>query len=153
MGRLNHAASRVHSYANQLLANTTHTYPPPWLTPIQTVPPSEKLIRPALQRSKKARLNPKIKHKPSRMFQPVPVAYPEDQLRWEYFNDHPWELAKPRVVIEGDGKDMEKWDWSVELDVALNRPKAKQRDAAGRTDEQWEDVAKEQAGRPLNGEA
>ena len=87
------------------------------------------------------------------MFQPVPVAYQEDRLRWEYFNDHPWELAKPRVVIEGDGKDMERWDWSVELDVALNRPKAKERDAAGRTEKQWDIVARKQAGRPLNGEA
>jgi small subunit ribosomal protein S23 len=46
------------------------------------------------------------------MFQPMPIVYPEDKLRSEFFGDHPWELARPRVVLENDGKDGEKWDWS-----------------------------------------
>ena len=74
-------------------------------------------------------------------------------MRWEYFNDHPWELAKPRVVLENDGKDMSRWDWSVELDVSLNRPKAAERDELGRTTEDWERTTNSQATRPLNGEA
>lgn len=147
MPRLNQAASRVHSHAAQILHNTTHTYPPPWLSTIQTTPPSEKLVRPALQRSRR------VGRKPSRMFQPVPVSYQEDKLRWEYFNDHPWELARPRVVLEGDGRDMERWNWGVELDVSLNRPKASQTDVFGRTNDAWEQTARSQAGRPLNGEA
>jgi small subunit ribosomal protein S23 len=147
MGRINHAASRVQSHAAQILNNTRHTYPPPWLSTIQTIPPSEKLVRPALQRSKRPW------KRPSRLFQPVPVKYEEDQLRWEYFNDHPWELAKPRVVLENDGRDMAGWDWSVELDVSLNRPKAAERDKLGRTTEDWERTANSQASRPLNGEA
>jgi small subunit ribosomal protein S23 len=88
------------------------------------------------------------------MFQPVKVKYEEDKLRWEYFNDHPWELARPRIVLENDGRDSEKWDWSVELDVALNRPGQKRgADEFGRTDVDWENLMKTQAGRPLNGEA
>ena len=87
------------------------------------------------------------------MFQPVPVSYQEDRLRWEYFNDHPWELSKPRVVLESDGRDAERWDWSVELDVSLNRPKATQMDELGRSINSWEEVAKSQSARPLNGES
>lgn len=42
----------------------------------------------------------------------MPIVYPEDKLRNEFFGDHPWELARPRVILENDGKDGEKWDWS-----------------------------------------
>lgn len=87
------------------------------------------------------------------MFQPVGISYKEDQLRWDYFNDHPWELANPRVVLESDGRDSERWDWSVELDVSLNRPGRGRIDEMGRTAETWERVARSQAARPLNGES
>lgn len=87
------------------------------------------------------------------MFQPVNIGYEEDKLRWEYFNDHPWELARPRVVLENDGRDAEKWDWGVELDVSLNRPRGGQTDEFGRTDGVWEQVMKSQSARPLNGES
>ena len=56
-------------------------------------------------------------------------------------------------MLENDGKDMARWDWSVELDVSLNRPKAAERDELGRTTEDWERTTKSQATRPLNGEA
>jgi small subunit ribosomal protein S23 len=46
------------------------------------------------------------------MFQPVEIAYPEDNLRDTFFNDHPWELARPKVVIEDSGNDSKRWDWS-----------------------------------------
>ena len=79
------------------------------------------------------------------MFTPAPVKYEEDKLRWEYFNDHPWELARPRVVLEKDGRDGEKWGWGVGLDVAVVKPR-------GQLGE-WEGIVKSQAGRPVNGEA
>ncbi len=43
---------------------------------------------------------------------PVEITYKEDKLREEFFNDHPWELARPRVVLENDGKDARSWDWA-----------------------------------------
>lgn len=59
------------------------------------------------------RPNRRIKSKkPSRIFQPVEIRYEEDQLRKEFFRDHPWELARPRVVLENDGKDYSRFDWS-----------------------------------------
>lgn len=86
------------------------------------------------------------------MFSPVNLTYEEDKLRWEYFNDHPWELARPRVVLENDGRDAQMWDWAVELDVALNRPRQGAR-GVERTVEAWEKLMERQVGRPLNGEA
>ena len=49
--------------------------------------------------------------KPSKLFQPRTIVYPEDRLRREFFGDHPWELARPRVVLENDGKDARPLAW------------------------------------------
>jgi small subunit ribosomal protein S23 len=46
------------------------------------------------------------------MFKPQPIEYEEDQLRREFYSDHPWELARPRIVLENDGRDGQKCDWS-----------------------------------------
>ena len=88
------------------------------------------------------------------MFKPIRLAYQEDKLRWEYFNDHPWELARPRVILEDDGRDTERWDWSVPLDHALLRPRAGETNEQGaQLDVAWDDTRRTQAARPINGEA
>jgi small subunit ribosomal protein S23 len=48
----------------------------------------------------------------SKLFQPVQIRYEEDQLRKRFFSDHPWELARPRVVLERDGEEGKRVDWS-----------------------------------------
>jgi small subunit ribosomal protein S23 len=55
--------------------------------------------------------NPKLK-KASKMFKPAKIVYPEDRIRKAFYKDHPWELARPRMVLEQDGKDGQKYDWS-----------------------------------------
>ncbi|KAJ4308452.1 mitochondrial ribosomal small subunit component, partial [Neodidymelliopsis sp. IMI 364377] len=57
---------------------------------------------------------PKLKaaKKASKLFKPLPIAYPEDKLRSEFFGDHPWELARPRLVVEDSGNDAKAYDWS-----------------------------------------
>lgn len=88
--------------------------------------------------------------KPSRLFQPVQLDFPESRQRWEFFNDHPWELARPKVVLEDDGRDGERWDWGH----ALCRPIAGANDPEGKKAiAQWERKQMSQAARPLNGEA
>ncbi|KKY32625.1 putative mitochondrial 37s ribosomal protein rsm25 [Diaporthe ampelina] len=52
---------------------------------------------------------------PRNIFKPEQITYPEDELRWNFFKDHPWELARPRVVVELDGKDGRYVDWSKGL--------------------------------------
>jgi small subunit ribosomal protein S23 len=49
--------------------------------------------------------------KASRIFQPVEIRYEEDELRKEFFKHHPWELARPRILLENDGKDYLKNNW------------------------------------------
>jgi small subunit ribosomal protein S23 len=46
------------------------------------------------------------------MFQPLNIPYQEDRLRKDFFGDHPWELARPKVVLEDGGDERKGWDWS-----------------------------------------
>ncbi|EMC97491.1 hypothetical protein BAUCODRAFT_88360 [Baudoinia panamericana UAMH 10762] len=150
MGRYDFAPQRVHTYASQILHNSINGFAPqpPWFEVMGTVPPAERLTRPAMQRTQRPG------KKASRLFQPLRLQYEEDRLRWEYFNDHPWELARPRVILEGDGRDNERWDWSVPLDHSLNRPRSGSIDDEGTMlDTQWDQTMEQQASRPINGEA
>lgn len=84
------------------------------------------------------------------MYKPVQISIPEDKLRWEFFNDHPWELARPRVVLENDGRDHTRWNWGHSLSrprVTLSNPETKEEAA------KWDTEHVTQAARPLNGEA
>lgn len=46
------------------------------------------------------------------MFKPQMITYEEDKLRKAFYGDHPWELARPRIILEQDGKDGQRCDWS-----------------------------------------
>ncbi|OJD28754.1 mitochondrial 37s ribosomal protein rsm25 [Diplodia corticola] len=111
MGRYNFAASRVHRAATQLLETKRLKVPPPWYDVVANVPPPQQLVRP-LQRTYNGKDARKNIRKPSHMFKPTELHYPEDGLRKEFFKDHPWELARPRIIVEEDGADGKKWDWS-----------------------------------------
>lgn len=150
MGRYSFAAQNVHKRATQLLHAYRIPAPPPWYHPITITPPATRLTRPPLQRPNTPS---RASKKSSRLFQPLSLKYAEDQLRWEYYNDHPWELARPRVVLENDGRDRERYDWSVPLDYSLRRPKTDTRDEFGRDHVEWEEVMEVQGNRPINGEA
>ena len=151
MGRYSLSAQNVHKTATQLLHANRIPAPPPWYKPIANTPPSTRLTRPPLQRPNTP--NAKTTKKASRLFKPLSLKYTEDQLRWEYYNDHPWELARPRVVLEDDGRDREVYDWSVPLDYSMRRPRAGARDEFGRDSSEWEEVMDVQGNRPVNGEA
>lgn len=112
MGRYDFRPLRVHQHASQLLAAGRIRITPPWHEVVGTVPPAQTLVRSQpLQHQERPRRS-KIK-KPSKLFQPQRIVYEEDTLRKEFFGDHPWELARPRVVLENDGKDAERKDWSL----------------------------------------
>ena len=152
MGRYNFAAQNVHKHATQLLQTKRVSAPPPWYQAIATTPPSTRLTRQPLQRRQEP--GAKQPKKRSRLFQPLNLRYEDDALRWEYFNDHPWELARPRVVLENDGRDLEKWDWSLPLDYSLERPRIGSKDEFGRDAVKvWDENMATQSARPINGEA
>jgi small subunit ribosomal protein S23 len=111
MGRYNLRPSRVYQTATQALEAASYRSPPPWYTTIGSIPPSEILTRvtPVQHRDVTPRKRTK---KLSKMFKPQQIVYEEDKFRQEFFSDHPWELARPRIVLENDGKDGQKCNWS-----------------------------------------
>ncbi|CZT06276.1 hypothetical protein WAI453_006287 [Rhynchosporium graminicola] len=112
MRGMNLKPSRVYQTAHHLLETASISQPPPWFTTIGAIPPSEILTRTQpMQHRDVPRRSSKIR-KPSKMFRPQNIVYEEDKLRMEFYSDHPWELARPRIVLEEDGKDGQRCDWS-----------------------------------------
>ncbi|KAJ5143947.1 uncharacterized protein N7515_002734 [Penicillium bovifimosum] len=134
MGKVNLTALRVRQTALNQFASGKTSKLPQWVGVVGEIPPAETLIRtrppqhqlvhrrlktvtvPYSEKPKvtvsleyqEKRIKPK---KASRLFQPVEIKYEEDQLRSKFFRDHPWELARPRVLLESTGKDFENYDW------------------------------------------
>lgn len=107
MGRYDFRPLRVRQTAKALLDSKRTTSLPQWYDIVGDIPPGETLARPVLR-------IPKVRHarKASKLFKPLPIAYPEDKLRSEFFGEHPWELARPRLVVEDSGNDAKGHDWS-----------------------------------------
>ncbi|QIW98124.1 hypothetical protein AMS68_003642 [Peltaster fructicola] len=142
MGRYNLSAQKVHAHATQLLQRNRLNAAPAWFNVVGNIPSSEVLTRQPMQKSGRSR-------RASKTFKPLQLQHKEDNLRWEFFNDHPWELARPRVVLENDGRDHEKWDWSH----PLCRPRYTRDPQQQQESLAWEAKQATQASRPLNGES
>ncbi|KAI6781584.1 uncharacterized protein J7T54_005295 [Emericellopsis cladophorae] len=82
---------------------------PPWYDVLRSTPPSETLVRTVRPRHVVDSTSNKQYYKPQE------IVYPEDALRRLFYKDHPWELARPRMIVELDGKDYQKTDWSKGL--------------------------------------
>lgn len=119
MGRYNLAPLRVHQQASQLLETSRLRSKPPWYDVVGMVPPTQALVRTQPVDLRKERPRSKTK-KASKLFKPFQIKYDEDELRKNFYSDHPWELARPRVVLEDDGKDGQRLDGSKL--VQLGRP-------------------------------
>lgn len=85
---------------------------PVWLKALERLPPAEILTRPKPIPHHDP--NPRMR-KPRNIFKPQRIIHPEDELRQTFFKDHPWELARPRIAVELDGKDAQYLDWSTGL--------------------------------------
>jgi small subunit ribosomal protein S23 len=107
MGRYDFRPLRVRQAAKALYETKRNPGLPGWYNIVGDIPPTETLARPVLRTPR-----PKKAKKPSRMFQPLPIVYPEDKLRSDFFGDHPWELARPRIIVEDSGNDSKDYDWS-----------------------------------------
>ncbi|KAM3074738.1 mitochondrial ribosomal small subunit component [Clarireedia jacksonii] len=111
MRGLNLKPSRVYQTATLLMESRSITQRPPWYDIIGAIPPSEILTRTQPVQHRVSNVKSK-KKKASKMFQPQSIVYEEDRLRQEFYRDHPWELARPRIVLESDGRDGQRCDWS-----------------------------------------
>ncbi|CAK7215899.1 mitochondrial ribosomal small subunit component [Sporothrix bragantina] len=109
-------AARIADVANKSIRSQyrKNEWPvaPPWLKAVEAIPPAEILTRtiPVAHQTPDPRM-----HKPRRTYRPQKITYEEDGLRKTFFRDHPWELARPRVILETDGKDARRYDWSKGL--------------------------------------
>lgn len=114
MGRHDLRPLRVHQTASQLLAAEGTRSLPNWHPVVGAIPPAQTLVRTQpLQHNEKGKSRQSKSRKASKLFQPTKIGYEEDALRQAFFGDHPWELARPRLVLENDGRDFEKNDWSA----------------------------------------
>lgn len=115
MGRQTRA-SRVYQTFTQEMANRVmpqyRVQEPPWYKVLGAIPPSELFTRPIPVQH--APPNPRAK-KPRNIYKPQKLVYEEDALRTRFYKDHPWELARPRIVLELDGMDALRCDWSKGL--------------------------------------
>jgi small subunit ribosomal protein S23 len=140
MGRINLTPLRVRRRALANLETRRTTTRPVWLDILGDIPPAQIFIRSQPQEHPWALLRAtssehflpsrtiqgnrtkagdqrkfpvyKRKRKVNKLFQPADIRYEEDKLRERFFSDHPWELARPRVVLERDGEGGKGVDWS-----------------------------------------
>lgn len=100
---------RVHQTMSAKMATGQVQAEPAWFRVVAAYPPSTSLVRtlpPQLETKNKKRKS----HK--ELFKPHNIIYPEDELRKRFYKDHPWELARPRILVEVDGADASRYDWS-----------------------------------------
>lgn len=135
MGRINLTALNVRKSALARVRARQYPFRPSWVDAIADIPPAQVLTRPQPHQhpmthtrtktlpngstqqyfisidQKKSKAASKNRH----LFTPHKLRYEEDSLRRRFFSDHPWELARPRVVLETDGNQQKNADWSKGL--------------------------------------
>ncbi|KAJ5907769.1 37S ribosomal protein S25 [Penicillium taxi] len=130
MGKYNLTALKVRQTALNQFASGKIKKLPQWVEVVGEIPPAETLVRTRspqhqLVRQRKKSVpghahpqtvfevdeNRRRPKKASHLFSPVELKYEEDELRQTFFQDHPWELARPRVLVETTGKDFTKHNW------------------------------------------
>ncbi|KAF7512433.1 hypothetical protein GJ744_001368 [Endocarpon pusillum] len=139
MGRLNLAALRVRRRAIADFETGRTRMKPIWLEVVADIPPAQiftrqQPIQHPLTKIRTKTISPpsnsdsqlpprtstevttikptRSKKRASQVFQPVPIRYEEDELRKQFYSDHPWELARPRVVLETSGDNYTHRDYS-----------------------------------------
>ena len=135
MGRINLAPLRVRQRALANIDTKRTGFRPPWMDVMADIPPAQIFTRkqplqhasPALVSKglpdRRTKVERRLEPPPptskltsaSRMYSPTHMLYDEDVLRKQFFSDHPWELARPRVVLETSGDQYAHADWSTGL--------------------------------------
>ena len=88
----------------------------PWIQAVADIPPAEILTRPyPIQHSERQTARVKPGRQAPGIYRPTRIVHPEDELRRDFYRDHPWELARPKLVLELDGQDGRFRDWSKGL--------------------------------------
>ena len=101
---------RVAQTTSQLLQAQHLKQQPAWLPTVSRIPPSTDLSRklPPFLSTKRPSRQGKVR----RVFDPQPIRYDEDALRRRFYKEHPWELARPVLLVESDCTESRRYDWS-----------------------------------------
>ncbi|KAL1918397.1 mitochondrial 37S ribosomal protein mS23 [Calcarisporiella thermophila] len=112
--------SQIHHQVKNLLKGGLLKEQPAWYPAVRLIPPGPSIVfshqaQDFLGEGKshgpttKTRTHHQQKHLRTRKPRPQPIIYPEDRLRHRFFRDHPFELHRPRVLIEGEGTNRNDW--------------------------------------------
>ncbi|KAF1806578.1 mitochondrial ribosomal protein S25 [Mucor lusitanicus] len=106
-------------HVSNMLKGNLMKKPPVWLSVVQAIPPGPSVIRsqnPEANLSGQTELEQSLLSKPQQKHRlrhsekhlrtppprPRAIVYPEDKLRRQFFKDHPFELSRPKVLVEND---------------------------------------------------
>lgn len=117
--------AKIHNYVTKLLKGNVIKNPPVWYPATTLAPPSPTFLRErdpskaspraelpfesnstsSSQKKELSRSSRSQKHLRWKSERPQKIVYPEDKLRRRFYEDHPWELRRPRCLVEtsGDG--------------------------------------------------
>ncbi|KAG1056321.1 hypothetical protein G6F46_002960 [Rhizopus delemar] len=113
------APIKIAKHVSSLLKGRLMKQPPVWLPVVQSIPPGPSIIRSQneqvnvsgqselekalfTQQQTKTRLRHSQKHLRTPPPRPRAIVYPEDKLRKQFYKDHPFELARPKVLVENE---------------------------------------------------
>jgi small subunit ribosomal protein S23 len=98
----------VAKQVNRMLDVGLLKHEPVWYQPVLNTPPMTDFSRKNAQTQQ-----PRSWNRPNdlRDIQSM-LKGPEVQIRDKFYKEHPWELARPRIVVEADGADYVRQDWS-----------------------------------------
>ena len=105
--------SQVHKQAARLLKAKYIQKEPAWYSAVLTYPPIPLPSRAPPSRSAydlphtSTNSRKSIKNRKYGAPQPLPVTYIEDDVRRQFFRDHPFEGFRPRTLVEGGGVEDE----------------------------------------------
>ncbi|KAI7878624.1 hypothetical protein K492DRAFT_164757 [Lichtheimia hyalospora FSU 10163] len=114
------APTKLEQHATNLLKGNLLKKAPVWLHAVRAIPPGPSIIRSrnpnanlsaqtdiekqlfsnTQNNTQKSTTRHKQKHLRTRPPRPAPIVYPEDRLRRQFYKDHPFELARPQVLVE-----------------------------------------------------
>ena len=98
----------VASQARLLMEKGLITGEPVWYQPVLNTPPMTDFARrPSQAHQGRHRTKPND----IRDIQPI-LRGMEVHLRKKFYQQHPWELARPKIATEEDATDYVRWDWS-----------------------------------------
>lgn len=113
------APIKIAKHVSSLLKGRLLKEPPVWLPVVQSIPPGPSVIRSQNEEinvSGQTDIEKKLfsthkttnrqrysqKHLRTPPPRPRAIVYPEDKLRKQFYKDHPFELARPKVLVENE---------------------------------------------------